>query len=153
MSYNYFLKVVEFEKWANQRVVVYLDKNANDHRSLSIFNHLLADIEPWLSVIEQLKRSLVHVGYPDWHLEECKEKLAETMGRLTNILFMLKTRNMNETIVSCGGEKNTIEEILGHIFSHSQHHRGQLELLMHEHTNEYTNLGYMYYLRTERKGT
>ena len=46
MLRDYFLQFLEFEKWANQRVVDYLEKHPEDKRSLKVFCHLIADIEP-----------------------------------------------------------------------------------------------------------
>lgn len=154
MLRDYFLQFLEFEKWANQRVVDYLEKHPEDKRSLKVFCHLIADIEPWLELIEEGHVPSEHFDEQMWSPPECKTRQKSMMQRLSHCVETTEEQSFLKEITSYGSDgdphKNTIAEILGHIFSHSQHHRGQLELLIEEFTNTYTNLGYMYYLRNTR---
>jgi len=154
MLRDYFLQFFEFEKWANQRVVDYLEKHLEDKRSLKVFCHLIADIEPWLELIEEGQVASEHTDEYMWSQPECKARQKLLMQRLSHCVETAEEQSFLKEITTYGsnGDPNkiTIADILGHIFSHSQHHRGQLELFMEEFTNTYTNLGYMYYLRNAR---
>lgn len=151
MLSTHFKQYMEFEKWVNQRIMSYLESNLHDQRSLDIFCHLIADIEAWLILLETQEVPENYECKPKWPLNECKNQLNSVMQRLSNLVRALGEDDIKSQITSFGHDgckhENTVEEVLSHIMSHSQHHRGQLELLMEEYTNNYTNLGYMYYLR------
>ncbi len=154
MLREYFLQLVEYEKWANQRVVDYLQSQPQDNRSLNIFCHVIADIKPWIELLEGGHAPPELIDGQGWSLSECKIMQEFMLQRLSYFVESVEEQSFLNEITSYGSDgsplKNTIAEVLGHIFSHSQHHRGQLEFFIEEFTHTYTNLGYMYYLRNFR---
>lgn len=146
----YFTEMLEYERWANQRILDYLGEPGEDKKIRKIFSHLLADMQPWISLMKGRGAPEKIDCNPDWSVDECKASAMTIYGSLKTILH-ISSQTMDDIIESPGRNgkvfKNTRKEIFTHLLSHSQHHRGQIEYIIETETSSYYSTTYLPYLR------
>jgi len=54
MLISHFHNLLEFDNWANQKIIIYLENNSNN-KALSLFSHIIADTEAWVYLLEKEK--------------------------------------------------------------------------------------------------
>lgn len=147
---SYFAGMLEYERWANQRILDYLDETGDHKKIRKIFSHLLADMQPWIFLMKGKAVPDIIDCNPDWSVDECKASAMTIYGSLKTILHT-SSQTMDDIIESPGSNgklfKNTRKEIFTHLLSHSQHHRGQIEYIIETETSSYYSTSYLPYLR------
>lgn len=145
----------EYEDWANARVLVFLEGRPDDRRLLDIFGHLIAESLPWLCLLrgEPVPEALECA--PHWSVGDCRANLASVQARLSLTLDRLAEGDLDAPVASpepAGRTfSNTVIEVLTHLLTHGQHHRGQIEGIAEHETGTYLATSYMPYLR-QRSG-
>src|SRR3569833_927695 len=157
MLSDYFVHMVEYEAWANEKMFAYVTSGRAPDSVAGIFNHLIADMTPWIHLLTERPVPVVFDVSPSWSLEECHRFLTLTMEELKVFVDGLIDVDCERVIVSQGPNarryENTVSEILTQILSHGQHHRGQIEWIVERETGEYLGTSYMPYVRLLRSGT
>lgn len=147
----YFRHMFEYEECANRQIVSFLSTNTVPSEVVTIFGHLIADMQPWVylmnghGVPENIDCS------PQWSLEECRSHLQSSTEVLRAIVMELEDADFSKSITSYAPNgrmfQNTVSEILTQILSHGQHHRGQIEWIVEREMGQYLATSYMPFLR------
>lgn len=146
---TYFLKLYQYNQWANQRVFESLVKQkVSDEKTLTIMSHVVSALFIWLSRIEGKSPA----AYPLWKqysLQELAKMNEEITGRWLN--FVEANEDFNRVLVynNYVGDpyKNNVEQIMIHLVNHSTYHRGQVALLMRQNGKEPINTDFITYDR------
>ena len=48
---NYFAGLFEYEFWANNKILIYMDDNPMGKEIMNIFSHMVADMKPWVMLL------------------------------------------------------------------------------------------------------
>ena len=157
---TYFEEMFHYERWANGKVLTYLQAQPENAQLLGIFNHLVADALPWLPVLqgeavsETVLQTMLQSSH--WSVEECRRHLVALEDSLDEYLHSLSETDMSQTVSTVGPNgqlfPNTVAEILTHLLSHGQHHRGQIEWIVEKEGGVYLGTSYLPYLRQRGKG-
>ena len=147
---SYFVDVMQYERWANTRLYNYLKKNGNHDEIRRIFSHLLAEMVPWVLLMQGEQVPAEIDCEPDWSLSECKTSLERIHNSLNTILSN-SADDLLEIVESSGKNvivfSNTRVEVFTHLTSHSQHHRGQIEYIIEAQLRDNSSTAFMRFLR------
>ncbi len=148
---HYFIKLFEYELWANKKILMYLENNLMSKEILDIFSHMVADIKPWIMTLTKQSVPDNISCLPSWDIQQCKIELADMDARITNYLGSVTNIELENKVNSLGSNgqnfTNTVTQVLTQMASHSQYHRGQIEMLIKKETGTYLPTSYMLYLR------
>ena len=146
---EYFLKLYQYNAWANSRVLKALvQQNVTHEKTLTLMSHILAAQFLWLHRIKGLKPPI----YELWKMYSLDElvKMGEEAGRLW-LMFIQENDNFNRKLEYknyIGDEyTNNVEQIMIHLVNHCSYHRGQIALLMRENNFEPVNTDFITYDR------
>ena len=127
----YFVHMFEYETWANDKTLAYVTSGRAPEPVVGIFNHLIADITPWIHLLASRPVPDDLDFSPSWSQDECRRFLKLTMEEITVFVAGLTESDYGRVVTSFtpnGGQfDNTVAEVLTQILSHGQHHRGQIE--------------------------
>ena len=146
---EYFLKLYQYNAWANNRVLGELTKQKVNHdKILTLMSHLLSAQFLWLHRIKGLKPPAYEL-WKKYSLDELL-KMGEEAGKLW-LTFIQENDNFNRELVYKNyignAYKNNVEQIMIHLVNHCSYHRGQIALLMRENKFEPVNTDYITYDR------
>ncbi len=151
---GYFRDMFGYERWANERMLVYLGNPPENERLLKIFGHLIAEMVPWLCLLKGKDVPILFDCSPSWTVTECGIRFDTLQSETEDFVASLPEDGLTGVVYSpgAGGKmiENTISEILTHLLSHGQHHRGQMEMIIQNETGQYFPTSYMPYLRQKR---
>ena len=146
---TYFLKLYQYNQWANERVFESLQKqNVSDEKTLTIMSHVVSALFIWLSRIEGKSPT----AYPLWK-KYSLEELTKMNSEITELWlnFVNTNEDFNRVLVynNYVGDpyKNNVEQIMIHLVNHSTYHRGQVALLMRQNGLEPINTDFITYDR------
>ncbi|MBS1489481.1 MAG: DinB family protein [Bacteroidetes bacterium] len=142
---NYFLKLYQYNQWANQRVLGALKKQAVTHEKiLSLLGHVAVAERLWLYRIKNLPKPDLKL-WASYTLDEVTEMFSNTDQEWidyvnTNEDFSRELRYTNYT-----GDPfvNTIENIIIHTANHATYHRAQVALLLRQNGLEPVNTDFI----------
>jgi uncharacterized damage-inducible protein DinB len=129
---KYFLKLYQYNAWANKRVIDCLSRQrVNDEKILSLLGHIFVAQLQWLNRIR-------NVPAPDMKLWGVYE-----LGRLVSLseqaakewLAYIESAddfNREMTYKNNAGDTftNSLEMIMIHVINHSTYHRAQIAILL-----------------------
>lgn len=146
---KYFLKLYQYNAWANKRVISCLTKqNIEDEKILSIMGHIVAAQFLWLHRIKGLPPAEVKL-WGDYKLPQLVT-MAEDAGRLW-LEFVEQTDDFNRelTYYNYVGDPyiNNVEMIMIHLVNHCSYHRAQVALLLRQKGFEPINTDFITYDR------
>ncbi len=149
---EYFLKLYQYNDWANRRVLSCIDlQKVNDEKILSLMGHIVAAQFLWLHRIKALSPPDLKLWGP-YTLPQLT-KLAEDAGKQW-IQFVEKTDTFNRELsyTNYVGEPyvNNVETIMIHLVNHSTYHRAQIALLLRQKDFEPVNTDLITYDRVIR---
>ncbi len=146
---TYFLKLYDYNQWANRRVLDGLQKQAvENEKILTIMSHVISALFIWLNRIEGKPND----AYPLWK-QYSLERLLEMNAEITErwIKFVRETDNFDRMLVykNYVGDpyKNNVEQIMIHLVNHSTYHRGQVAMMLRQNGLEPVNTDYITYDR------
>jgi uncharacterized damage-inducible protein DinB len=149
---EYFLKLYQYNAWANKKVVDCLKRQQVDHdQALLLMSHLLSALFIWLNRIKGLPKS----PYKLWEKQNVSalETMAEEASR-NWLEFIESTDNFNRelTYTNYIGDPyiNNVEQIMIHLVNHSTYHRAQVALLLRQNGYEPVNTDFITYDRVVR---
>ncbi len=129
---KYFLRLYQYNAWANKRVMDCLTRqNARDEKILSIMGHILTAQFLWLHRIESLPPPDLKL-WGSYELEQLLS-LSEKAGRQW-LEFVEGTDDFNRemTYRNYAGDPftNNVEMVMIHVVNHSTYHRAQIAILL-----------------------
>jgi len=146
---QYFLKLYQYNAWANTRVISCLNRQSiSDEKILSIMGHIVAAQYLWLHRIKGLPPATVKL-WGEYRLEQVTT-MAEEVGKVW-LEFVESTDNFNRELTynNYVGEPyiNNVEMIMIHLVNHSSYHRAQIALLLRQKGFEPINTDFITYDR------
>ena len=146
---KYFLKLYQYNAWANKRVINCLTRqNIEDEKILSIMGHIVAAQFLWLHRIKGLPPAEVKL-WGDYKLPQLIT-MAEDAGRLW-LEFVEQTEDFDRelTYYNYVGDPyiNNVEMIMIHLVNHCSYHRAQVAMLLRQKGFEPINTDFITYDR------
>ncbi len=146
---KYFLKLYQYNAWANKRVLNCLQQqNIDDEKILSITGHIVAAQFLWLHRIKGLPPAQVKL-WGDYKLPQLVT-MAEEVGNLW-LDFVQQTDDFNRELTYNNYTNdpyvNNVEMIMIHLVNHSSYHRAQVAMLLRQKGFEPINTDFITYDR------
>lgn len=149
---KYFLRLFQFNAWANQRVLHALERqNVSHEKILSLMGHIAAAEMLWLHRIKGLPKPNVKLwdNYSISELEAMIEKIDHQW-----LEFIETTENfdreLNYTNYTGDPFTNNVEAIIMHTANHASYHRAQVAMLLRQNGFEPVNTDFITYDRIMR---
>ena len=146
---EYFLKLYQYNAWANERVLgAFAQQKVQHEKILTLMSHVLSAQFLWLHRI----KGLPPPKYELWKKYELPEliTMGEEVGRLW-LIFVEGNETFKRDLVYKNymglSYTNNVEHIMMHLVNHSTYHRGQIALLMRENNFEPVNTDFITYDR------
>ena len=148
---KHFRDLFQYNDWANQRVLITLEKcDFKNEKLLLLFSHLISAQIVWLNRIKDIPTS----PFPIWEqykLRELRSMTEESSANWLNYLDSHKFETFEEMVFykNSTGKKyeNTIREIINQVINHSTYHRAQIASLLKEEGIEPPVTDYIIYAR------
>ena len=146
---KYFLKLYEYNIWANKRVLNALNsQNVSDEKILGLLGHIVAAQFLWLHRIKGLPAPDVKLwgAYTLQQLNTMAEKAGDQW-----LEFVKSTENFDREMSyrNYTGDPytNNVENIMIHLVNHSSYHRAQIAMLLRQKGFEPVNTDFITYDR------
>ncbi len=142
---EYFLKLYQYNDWANRRVIDCLEgQDVRDEKILRIFGHLVCAQLIWFNRIKGLPKSTLQL-WGDYSLSELKSIAKEAslcwlelIDEESSFDRILKYNNY----VGDYYETN-IRDLMAHLVNHCTYHRGQVAVLLRDKGFEPVNTDFV----------
>ena len=146
---KYFLKLYEYNIWANKRVLNALNsQNVSDEKILGLLGHIVAAQFLWLHRIKGLPAPGVKL-WGAYTLPQLNT-MAEMAGNQW-LEFVKSTENFDREMSyrNYTGDPytNNVENIMIHLVNHSSYHRAQIAMLLRQKGFEPVNTDFITYDR------
>ena len=146
---KYFLKLYQYNGWANKRVLGTLQRqHVKDEKILSLMGHVVAAQFLWLHRIKGLPPPELKL-WGEYSLEQLVA-LADKAGREW-LEFVESTDNFDRQLTYTNYVKepytNNVEMIMIHLVNHSSYHRAQVAMLLRQKGFEPINTDFITYDR------
>lgn len=146
---KYFLKLYEYNIWANKRVLNALNsQNVSDEKILGLLGHIVAAQFLWLHRIKGLPAPDVKL-WGAYTLPQLNT-MAEMAGNQW-LEFVKSTENFDREMSyrNYTGDPytNNVENIMIHLVNHSSYHRAQIAMLLRQKGFEPVNTDFITYDR------
>lgn len=133
---KYFLRLFQYNSWANRRVLGVLEHSgSDDDRPLRLFAHVLAAEKIWMNRLRRQDSGTLAV-FPDLPVEGCLPLLADNARAWIEYVESVPEDEFFKllTYKNLKGEIYTIPvaEILAHVVNHGTYHRGQIAARLRE---------------------
>ncbi len=152
---RYFINLYEYEFWANNKILTYMESDTPSKNVIDIFSHMVADMKPWVMLLNKESVSDNIECLPSWNIQQCREALEDVSARINGLIYSFESTDFENKLSSAGrnGQEfvNTVIEVLTQIVTHSQHHRGQIEMLIKDESDLNLPTTYMSYLRNKNR--
>ncbi|MCA6078408.1 DinB family protein [Fulvivirga sedimenti] len=133
---KHFVDLFEYNDWANQRMLITLEKNEiTDQKLILLYGHIVSAQIVWLNRIKDLPTS----PFPLWEEYKVRELWSMTEESTANWIYYLnhhKMETFEEMIFYKNSEgkkyENTIREIITQVINHSTYHRAQMAMRLKE---------------------
>jgi uncharacterized damage-inducible protein DinB len=146
---KYFLKLYQYNAWANKRVIgTLIRQQVNDEKILSLLGHIVAAQFLWLHRIKGLPAPDVKL-WGEYTLDQLVP-MAEKAGKMW-LEFVESTDNFDRemTYRNYVNEPytNNVENVMIHLVNHSSYHRAQIAMLLRQKGFEPINTDFITYDR------
>lgn len=142
---SYFLKLCQYNSWANQRVLSCLvAQPITDEKILTLFSHLLSAQFIWMHRL----KGLPPAPYELWKkydseklkvmTEESSKAWLDYISENENFDRILKYHNYTGDYF-----ENNVQHIIIHVMNHGTYHRGQIALLLRQNGFEPVNTDFI----------
>lgn len=146
---KYFLKLYQYNAWANKRVIDNLNKQSvNDEKILSLMGHIVAAQYLWLHRILGLPAPDVKL-WGSYELAWLTVSAEEIGSRWLQFVESTESFDRQMTYRNYTGDPytNNVETIMIHLVNHSSYHRAQIALLLRQKGFEPVNTDFITYDR------
>jgi uncharacterized damage-inducible protein DinB len=149
---EYFLKLYEYNAWANKRVLDCLSRQkVNEEKIMSLMGHVVAAQFLWLHRIKALPPPDVKL-WGEYTLPQLTS-MADEIGKRW-LEFVQATSNFNRDLEynNYVGDPyiTNVEMIMIHLVNHSSYHRAQIAMLLRQKGLEPINTDFITYDRILR---
>jgi uncharacterized damage-inducible protein DinB len=149
---EYFLKLYQYNAWANKRVLDCLTRqNVSDEKIMSLMGHVVAAQYLWLHRIQGLPAPKVKL-WGEYTLPQLVTMAEEIGGRWLE--FVKSTDNFNRDLQynNYVGDPyiTNVEMIMIHLVNHSSYHRAQIAMQLRQKGFEPINTDFITYDRILR---
>jgi uncharacterized damage-inducible protein DinB len=149
---SYFLKLYQYNAWANKRVLDGLVRqHVTDEKIMSVMGHVVAAQFLWLHRIQGLPPADVKL-WGEYKLGQLVSMSAEITQRW--IQFVTDTEDFNRDLsyTNYVGDPyvTNVETIMIHLVNHSSYHRAQVAMLLRQKGFEPINTDFITYDRILR---
>jgi uncharacterized damage-inducible protein DinB len=146
---KYFLKLYQYNAWANKRVLgTLVRQNVNDEKIMQLMGHIVAAQFLWLHRIKGLPAPDVKL-WGEYKLDHLVT-LAEKAGKdWLDYVASTDSFDREMTYKNYVGEPytNNVEMIMIHLVNHSSYHRAQIAMLLRQKGFEPINTDFITYDR------
>ena len=149
---KYFLKLYQYNAWANDRVLSNLRRQSvDDEKTLTIFGHVLAAQFLWLHRIKGLAPPDVKL-WGKYSLERLEKMVTDANQQWKEFVESHENFDREMTYTNYVGElyTNNVETIMMHLVNHCSYHRAQVALLLRQKGFEPINTDLITYDRVVR---
>ncbi len=148
---KYFQNLFEYNTWANNKIISALEKqNVKDEKTIGILSHIISTQDAWLERLKQTPNYSMDI-WEVYSLQEIKILSKNSSTSWNNFLRRLNKKRFNDICVYKNSKRkelsNTFTEIVEHVISHSNYHRGQINFLLSESKLEPIPIDYIFYIR------
>jgi uncharacterized damage-inducible protein DinB len=146
---KYFLKLYQYNTWANRRVMNCLkDQQVNHEKIISLMGHIAAAELLWLHRIKGLPKPDVKL-WSSYSLEELSVMLTEADQLWLDYILSVEhfDRELHYTNYTGAPFTNNVESIMIHTVNHASYHRAQVALLLRQNGFEPINTDFITYDR------
>ncbi len=146
---EYFLKLYQYNAWANHRVIESLDRQqVKDEKILRIFGHLVCAQLIWFNRFKGLPKSPLQL-WGNYSIFELKS-IAEEASR--SWLGFIDEEDQFDRILKYTNYvgdyyETNIRDLMTHLVNHCTYHRGQVAVLLREKGFEPINTDFVTYDR------
>ena len=149
---KYFLKLYQYNAWANSRVIGALSKQSvGDPKIMSLMGHVVAAQFLWLHRIKGLAPAEVKL-WGEYTLDQVTQ-MADEAGKLW-LEFVESNEDFDRelTYKNYVGDlyTNNVETIMIHLVNHCSYHRAQIAMLLRQKGLEPINTDFITYDRVLR---
>ena len=146
---RYFLKLFEFNAWANQQVLACLERQSvDDKKILDILGHILSAQMIWYHRVAGLPKSPLLL-WGEYSLDQLKSMAIEGAA---NWLAFTEKEGTFERVLKYHNYvgnyyENRLEDLMTQLVNHASYHRGQIAVLLREKGHEPINTDFVTYDR------
>lgn len=146
---RYFLKLYQYNAWANKRVLDNLVRQqVTDEKVLSLMGHIVAAKFLWLHRIKGLPPPDVKL-WGTYQLNELVEMAARAGSEWLEFVEGTDNFDREMTYRNYTGDPytNNVEMVMIHLVNHSSYHRAQIAMLLRQKGFEPVNTDFITYDR------
>ncbi|NLT51507.1 MAG: hypothetical protein GXX85_11375 [Ignavibacteria bacterium] len=131
---EHYLKLFEFNNWANTSLISHLSKSDNiPDKCVKLMSHIIGAQDLWF---ERVRKNKEHTISPwdEYSLPECKILSGQSTTKWTNYIKRASEKSLEETIsyfdLKGNYHEDKFSDVLTHLLNHSSYHRGQINMLL-----------------------
>ena len=147
---QYFLSQLDFDLWANQKIISSLKNQKYPEECISLFSHIISAQDIWFERIKKTASFQIQL-WDIYTIPECEILLVQSNKKWKNHLEKLTDGKFEELINyrnSQGKEFNeSLKDILIHVLNHSSYHRAQINFLLSKSSLTPASIDYILYAR------
>ncbi|HLT73908.1 MAG TPA: DinB family protein [Ohtaekwangia sp.] len=149
---KYFLKLYQYNEWANNRVIDVLNKqNISDEKILTLMGHIVAAQFLWFNRINGLPPADVKL-WGEYKLDTLNDMVKKANSMWLEFVESQESFDRELTYRNYVGNPytNNVEAIMMHLVNHSSYHRAQIAMLLRQKGFEPVNTDFITYDRVLR---
>lgn len=146
---KYFLKLYQYNAWANDRVLECLNRqDVTDEKILTLMGHIVAAQFLWLHRIKGLPPPDVKL-WGDYARDQLNTMATRANEQWLAFVEVTEDFNREMTYKNYTGDPytNNVEMVMIHLVNHSSYHRAQIALLLRQKGLEPVNTDFITYDR------
>lgn len=149
---KYFLKLYQYNEWANNRVIGALNNQAiSDEKILSLMGHIVAAQFLWYNRINGLPPADVKL-WGEYKLDKLNDMVKQANAIWLEFVQGQESFDRELTYTNYVGDPytNNVEAIMMHLVNHCSYHRAQIAMLLRQKGFEPINTDFITYDRVLR---
>jgi uncharacterized damage-inducible protein DinB len=149
---KYFLKLYQYNEWANNRVIGALNRQeVRDEKILTLMGHIVAAQFLWFHRINGLPPAEVKL-WGEYKLEQLNEMVEKANRMWLEFVEREDSFDRELTYTNYVGDPyvNNVEAIMMHLVNHCSYHRAQIAMLLRQKGLEPINTDFITYDRVLR---
>ncbi len=149
---KYFLKLYQYNEWANNRVIDCLNKqNISDEKILTLMGHIVAAQFLWFNRINGLPPADVKL-WGEYKLDKLNDMVKQANSMWLEFVQSQESFDRELTYRNYVGDPytNNVEAIMMHLVNHCSYHRAQIAMLLRQKGFEPVNTDFITYDRVLR---
>ena len=149
---KYFLKLYQYNEWANKRVIGVLNKQQVDNEKiLTLMGHIVAAQFLWFHRINGMPPAKVKL-WGEYKLDQLNEMDEKANQMRLEFIEREESFDRELTYKNYTGDPyvNNVESIMIHLVNHCSYHRAQIAMLLRQSGLEPINTDFITYDRVLR---